>query len=79
MEKTVNIWSFIDNCPKNGHFFLDLIQSIKFRKCYPQHVPKDILLKYQSTSSSFSKVSVFVFCCCVTYYHKLTSFLAPFL
>lgn len=77
MQKTLSIWSFIDNSHNIvTYFLLDPIQCIKFGRWYLQHVPKNIPLKYQSASSNFSKASILVFWSCVTHYHKLSSLLS---
>ena len=72
------MWSFIDSGPRVVPcFVLDLIQCIRFRKWYLQHVPKNILLEYQSASSNFSKVGGLVFYCRVTHHHKLNQVIIP--
>ena len=71
------IWSFMDSNPQKCCLsLLDLIQSIRQRKWYLQHVSKNILLKYLSTSGNFTKVSLLVFCCYVTHCYVLTSLLS---
>lgn len=68
--------SFMDSSPKKCCLsLLNLIQCIRYRKWYLQHVPKSILLKYLSASGSFTKASLWVFCWHVAHLHVLTSLL----